>query len=202
MHVTNFGIVFLAVIVFTATEVMAQFPGGGSRGGMRGGGDRGAQRGSPPGVPGSPRSPIQENMATQVQIVLAEIEEALKLSPQQERAWQDYAQKVMALTSDILREQNRARTSGESSPNALQQIDNLVDIERNRLTALEDIQVSGKRLYDFLVPEQRKLADARIAKVIPFALPGLPDRGPGSAIDRTATRGGPIGQRRPDSPTD
>ena len=212
MCIARFGVVFLAVAAFTTTEAFAQFPGGGNRGGMgggmgrdggaRGGGDRGVQRGAPPGVPGGPRSPGQENMATQVQIVLAEIEDALKLSPQQERAWQDYAQKVVALTTDIMREQSRARTSGESSPNALQQIDHLVDVERNRLTALEDVQAAGKRLYDMLGPEQRKLADARIARVIPGPAIGPADRGPGNAFDRAAAKGGPGGSRRPESPVD
>ena len=205
MRIMNWVLVFLTVAVFAATEAMAQFPGGGSRGGSRGGdrgGDRGAARGPAPGAAGGPRSPVQENMATQVQIVLAEIEEALRLTPLQERAWQDYAQKVVALTTDIMREQGRARTGSESSPNALQQIDHLVDVERNRLTALEDIQSAGKRLYDMLVPEQKKLADARIARVIPSQAVGLSDRGPGGPFERGAAKGGPSGQRRPESSPD
>ncbi|MEO6564404.1 MAG: Spy/CpxP family protein refolding chaperone [Casimicrobiaceae bacterium] len=55
-----------------------------------------------------------------------------------------------------LREANTATT-------APQRLDALADGARNRLTAVEDIVDAVKALYALLTPEQRNVADRRLA---------------------------------------
>jgi plasmid replication initiation protein len=44
----------------------------------------------------------------------------------------------------------------------VQQLDQLTDRERNRLTAIEDIAGAGKALYATLTTEQRAIADRKL----------------------------------------
>ena len=50
----------------------------------------------------------------------------------------------------------------------------MLDVERNKLTALEDIVQAAKTLYASLTPEQQAAADPRLANIV--SPPGLPSR--------------------------
>ena len=65
-------------------------------------------------------------------------------------------------------------TSAFVKSSTVQQIDGIVDSARNRLTALQDIAASAKALYETLSPEQKPVADARLATTIPDAFTGRP----------------------------
>ena len=92
---------------------------------------------------------------------LHELQEDLKLSTQQEPLWQAYADKVRALASDVARE--RGRRPAADAGTLLQRIDRVVDAARNRLTALEEIGLAAKALFESLSPEQKTPADPRLA---------------------------------------
>ena len=84
--------------------------------------------------------------------------------------------RVGALAADRSRERGRSQVIMQMK--ALQRIDQSVNVERNRLTALDDIVSAAKALYGRLSPEQQSIADARLATTIPMpyaaGAPGLP----------------------------
>jgi len=163
---TKFAVIYLlaAITACAAPDLLAQFPPGG--GGFPGGGMRGGRH--HPDSSGKDKRPaIQENAADLVEYRLELLQEDLKLAPGQENAWVAYADKVRALTSDLLRERSRARTTDKQT-NALQQMDHAVDVARDRLTALEDIAAAAKVLYASLNPEQKMLTDSRFTTIVPL----------------------------------
>jgi protein CpxP len=160
-------IYFLVAASFScaAAEVMAQFPGGGGtfgrRGGARGGEEMARQ---------NQRPAAQENLADLVEFRLNVLQEDLKLSTAQEPAWASFSDRIRALISDISRE--RGRMQSVAQLNAEKQVDHAVDIARDRLAAFEDIASTGKALYATLTPEQRTLADSRMATIVPILING------------------------------
>lgn len=190
-HTRRLIVCLIATVVMSAAlDVLAQFPGGGgrSRGGSPGGAPPGGmQRGERPAGP--------EAITDLIEYRLQSFEEDLKLSPNQQKFWDPYADKVRALTGDIVRERTRAGTGPQLT--APQQIDHALDIARNRLTALEDVAVSAKALYTGLTPDQKLLADSRFATILPVlsgsAQPsGAPAQAPGG---RSGPDGGGRGPR-------
>ena len=157
----------LMLALLVAPEALAQFqgggfpgggfPGGGMRGGMRGGGERmrGEQRSQPA---------VQRNIVDDTDDRLGMLAEDLQLTDAQMPAWQRYADRVKAYAADIARE--RSRTGVEPRQDVLQQIDHAVDIERDRLTALEDIASAAHVIYGELTPRQQSVADPRLAAIV------------------------------------
>jgi hypothetical protein len=140
---------------------------GGGMGSMRG---RGRQ-GDSAKMEGQ-RMPTQESLADQVEYRLDLLQEDLKLRPEQYNAWAAYSDRVKALAVDMTRERSRGMVV--TTGTALQQIDRVADVARNRLTAIEDIIASARKLYDTLSPEQKLLADSRLATTLPPAMSGGP----------------------------
>lgn len=159
----------LAAVVFAAlaNPAWAQFPGGGFPRGDRGPrtqADRPVQRG-----PTEMRRDFAADAIGRVEHRLELLQEDLRLQPDQDNAWRAYAGKVRAYAADLARERAQPMRTSDGGTNALVQIDRLVNIERNRLTAMEDIASVARVFYDGLTPEQRILADARMAAIIPMA---------------------------------
>ena len=154
ISIASIALVLIASFTFDA---FAQMPGGGTRG--RPGGDR-QQRGE--------ARPVPNDLANLLEYRLESMQDDLKLTPAQSRLFDAYAERVRALGEDITRERTRARTPSSPQLTAPKQIDQLLDIARNRMTALEDIAASAKALYDSLNTEQRLLADSRVATLVPL----------------------------------
>jgi len=114
---------------------------------------------------------------------IEELRVDLKLAPEQQPAWDSYVDKVRALVLDIARERARAADLAKER-GALKRIDHTVDVARDRLTALEDIAAAAKTLYGKLTPDQQRIADPRLAALVPAvygvqaARPGAPPRAP------------------------
>jgi hypothetical protein len=120
------------------------------------------------------------------------LQEDLKLVPAQRAAWAAYSDRVLKLLDDV----TRPRSTRPDERPAPQQLEQLADTARNRLTAIEDIVDAGKALYAVLNAEQKALADVRLVIVArpllegttPAAAPagrppsgdadGAPDRAP------------------------
>jgi hypothetical protein len=151
----------IAILALAAADAKAQFRGG-VRGEGRGGPDNGSKESRPP---------TQENRVDQLEQLLEELREDLKLTPEQQSAWQTYATKIRAMASDIARERNRGRANAQSDP--VQRIDHSVDVARDRLTALEDIASAAKTLYASLSPDQKSAANPRLATIIPMSPDGV-----------------------------
>ena len=143
-----------------ALESAAQFGGGFPGGAALGSRGRSGTAG------GEQRPPVRDNSSPeQVEDRLGMLEEDLRLSADQRQAWQSYVDKVNSLAADIGRERERGPLPG-GQINALQQMDRAVDTARNRLTALEDIAAAAKALYNNLTPQQKYVADPRLAAII------------------------------------
>ena len=143
---TLFAISFAALSA-AAPAALAQFGRKGKGGGSKGG----------------------RETADSLEVTLHEFHEDLKLRPEQEPLWQAYEDRVRALASDVARERRQGAQLG-----VLQRIDHAVDVARDRLTAVEDIALAAKALYAKLTPEQRELADPRLANLIGMPLGGAP----------------------------
>ncbi|SRR5258708_39045458 len=142
----------IAALSLSASGALAQL--GGSRRGRASG--EGREKGGPEQV-----SPVE--------VTLHEFHEDLKLSAEQEPAWETYVERIRALANDIARE----RTQREKAQmGVLQRIDRTVDMARDRLTAVEDIALAAKSLYARLTPEQQQVADPRLANLIATPLAG------------------------------
>jgi hypothetical protein len=138
---------------------------------------QGGPGGGGPGGPGGGKDDMRKKSVSaenwlqeQMQQRFAEIESKLKLRPEQQEAWFDYQEKISALNADL------SRSSGETASEnatALQQIERKVDVVRNRLTALEDIQDAVKRLYKLLDKSQQKVADQLLAATVPALYSGF-----------------------------
>jgi hypothetical protein len=178
---TAFLLLLTGITALSAPPLMAQFRGGfPGGGGMRGGGrDGGADS------PRTQRPDTQQNTPVQIEVVMHELHEDLKLTPAQQPAWQSYADKLQAMASDLARDRNRTRAGAQL--NALEQFDRTLDAARNRLTALEDIAAAAKVLYENLAPDQKSIADSRLAAIIP----GAAGEKPANVPDQTGKRRNP-----------
>ena len=108
-----------------------------------------------------------ENSVDQLALILAELREDLKVTADQQTAWDAYARNVEALASDVARERGRMKEVMQMK--VLQRLDHAVDLARNRLTAVEDIAAAAKNLYAGLTPQQQSVADPRLATAIAAA---------------------------------
>ena len=146
-----FSVLTLAI---AATDASAQM--GSRRGSGPGGVDRSAK----------PQEKPQDSI-DQLALILAQLQEDLKLTAEQRAGWDAYARNLEALASDVARE--RSRTKEVMQMKVLQRLDHIVDVARNRLTAVEDITAAAKKLYAGLTPEQQSIADPRLATAIAAA---------------------------------
>ena len=132
------------------------------------------------GPDGSPKA-TQRETADLFQVTLEELRVDLKLTAEQEPLWDAYARKLEALKTDIARQRSRERTAAATQGDAPHELDRLADTQRDRLTATEDIAEAGKALYKALGPEQKSIADARLAKLVATASAEPAGRAPSSA---------------------
>lgn len=125
----------------------------------------------------------------------------LALTPAQLPLWQAYVGRLDAYTQLHYRERP---TPPAGTDAATRQFARLVDLQQNRLAALEDIERAAADLYALLTPEQRKLADQRLMATLPvFASAGqMASAAPPAAGSRPSNGppeggGPPRGGRRP-----
>lgn len=136
----------------------AQSPGGaGSKGASKGGGIGSMVR------PSDDRPVTGPSLVELVTMRISQLEEDLNLRPDQLGPWKVYRDRVMQMLDDQRRELRTATAYSASETSAPKRLDALADVARNRLTAVEDIVDAGKALYASLTPEQRTLADRRLA---------------------------------------
>jgi len=142
-----------------------------------GGGPGRPAAGGPPRGSGMPERPSDERPAGPslnelVAVRMSQLEEDLRLQPPQAAAWSRFRESVQRLQDDRRR---TARTT-PAEATAPQRLDAIADGARNRLAAVEDVVDAAKALYAQLSPDQRSVADRRLA--LPLAtLAGTETRG-------------------------
>ena len=162
--------VLLAGALLAAGHTLAQVTIMGGRGGLPDPRSVANYKQAMDGVRGERLGVMRENVSEQIEYRLNVLQEDLKLRPDQYDAWIAYTDKVKTLAADITREHSRA----PGNTNAMQQIGGITSGLRNRLVALEGITASAKALYEGLSPEQKTVADARLATTIPDVYTGKP----------------------------
>ena len=135
---------------FIADRAFAQF-GRRGRGGMGGGGAAEGKAGKPEATP-------------VLEVTLHELEEDLKLAPEQQPLFDAYAETLRGLANDVARQ--RQSTAKAATATLVERIDRNVDTLRNRLTAVEDIAQAAKALYANLNSDQQRAADPRLASLM------------------------------------
>jgi len=180
-------IVLAATALAISGAAFGQMPGGGGTG-------RGA-RGGDPSRTGINRQADQDvnpaaNVLAVVQYRLDQLDEDLRLAPDQRPAWLAYRERVLRMAEDS---QRAARAALGGDMPAPKRLDKLADIARDRLTAVEDIVDAGKNLYATLTPAQQIVADRRMAVPV-MALAGVEPTGGARAAP---SRGSPEPPKNP-----
>jgi hypothetical protein len=177
------AILNVVLVGILSTGAWAQAPGGGPPGGSRGGG----RPALPPSGLGCP--PIDEgpSFAQRVGTELRGAKDALRLSNSQLPEWAIFEERSQRVLQDILKSQGPKQIS-RAVTNAPQRIDLALDYPRNRLTALEEVSDSAKRLYESLSADQRAVADGRLPAVVLLL------------ATASLQGGGPAGMRPPGKP--
>ncbi len=161
----------LIAAAMSSTPIFAQYPGGHAHAG--------------PGANGTrDRAATDElaNSGAPVLVQLDQLENELKLSPEQRQAWNAYADKILGLADDMTRSRFVARTSPRpTDTTAIEQLDQLAASERKRLGTIDEIAAAGKALYETLTAEQKQIADRKLV---------LPIRPLATGIVLPATGGG------------
>ena len=183
-------LVLFATLLALATASHAQFPGGGASGG------RGGMGGMPPGrnAGDGPREGSSPGTAVdavaQMETNLSSLAEDLRLTPAQRTAWTIYADRLRKFAEDVSRNRGALRFPRDEAP---RQFDLLVGSATNRLTAIEEFAEAGKKLYETLTPDQREIADRRLARIVtPLVTGDQPAGMPGAGGPRGA---GPRGEQ-------
>lgn len=128
-------------------------------------------------------------MTDPLQDKLARLAAALALTPAQQPLWDDYLETLGALLAD------QARGNAQrASQSAVQQIAGKLDVVRNRLSAMEEIQDAAAGLYQALDPRQREVADRMLAATIPSLDAGCATPGGGRARGGRPMGGGGPGR--------
>ncbi len=178
------------ILAVGESESSAQFGGRGGLGGIFGGtprggrGDRGENtQNRESRVDGPAPDSYQQ---TEHNLMLMEVD--LHLAPQQQGPWQSFTQKVLAYASDLSRERARigVPVSEGTAVSGLQSIDQATDGARERLAELEDIRDTANALYATLSPDQKKIADTRIATII-APRPSVSAGGDGSSVSESGS---------------
>lgn len=152
---------------------------------------RGDMEGGPAGNGGGPVGGGGAGMVVaNLQQQLQQTAEALKLTPTQAVLWDHYQDKVGALMADQMK-LPPYRASRQPAP---QQIAQKVDIVRNRLAAMEEIQEAAGKLYAALDSQQKATADQMLPTTVPALYSGQGGSSGGErGGERTAGRGSPGG---------
>jgi Spy/CpxP family protein refolding chaperone len=131
----------------------------------------GAQRGSGPGMmgsgPGAGRGGpgMWSNPAAAVEGHLAALKVELKITPDQDKAWQAFAAKARAQSETMIARRAQfsaqAPAANKTAPEILAQ---RTEQRKQGLASMETMTAAVKDLYGVLTPEQKTLADQQLAR--------------------------------------
>ena len=170
-----------AAIAMAAADLHAQ--GGPRGGGTPSGGLSQSHLPPPKGIADPRANDGPTSLVGQTQIALERLAEDLRINASQDKAWSAYATRILKLADDITRARFIARDAQSGEATAPQLFDRIVETAQNRLTAVEEIVDAGRALYTALSPEQKRLADKRLAIVALSLASGSPLGTPGKAGD-------------------
>ena len=162
------------MIAFTQ-EAFAQWGGPGISGmaGMRRGGgshNRDASHDNPSTTSnshitnGSPKDFVLTY--EQIETSLTQLEEGLKLSHDQLKTWENFAEKVRVYAGDVGKERARLGSEIINTSDGLKYLEQSRENAKSRYASLRNIEEAAKPLYKTLNPEQKTLFDKKIPTFI------------------------------------
>jgi hypothetical protein len=129
--------------------------------------------------------------AADLQMNISRLREDLKLTKAQQILFDAYVDKITTLGDDIQRSQVTLRSTKNVELASPQQFGQMIDLARNRLTAVEDIADAGTILFESLSAEQKAIANGRLAALVTPLLVGGPMLGVGDPALRRMRVGAP-----------
>ena len=187
-------LILVLAMLAASSVAQAQFPGGGAGGGGGGMGRGAGGMGGPPGraPPVDTSASIgSPGRASDMQADIIGLRDDLQLTKDQQASFDAYIERLFSLAGDIQRSQFAMRSPPNADSRGPQQFDQLVDIARNRLTAVEEVAEAGRALYARLSPEQKMVADRRLVAIAVPLLAGGSMRATNDAGLRGARSGPP-----------
>jgi hypothetical protein len=151
----------LGAALLGALGLAAMGEAGAQFGGSGGMGRRGA--GSPRDSGGERSEVTRLSANDQIRMQLTNTRLALKLTAEQNPAWQSYEDKVIALISE---------QPQSASDSAVKQIDRNAELLRSRLAAMQDLAYAAKDLYAILSGDQKAVAERMLGATVPPAYVG------------------------------
>jgi hypothetical protein len=94
----------------------------------------------------------------------------LQLQPAQQSAFNDYRQRMLQFAGDIERAENGGIRVGAGA--APKQLEALSDVVHDRALAVDDIVTAVNTLYPLLNPQQRHIADGKMAWMLSSLMEG------------------------------
>ena len=129
--------------------------------------------GGPPGRgPGAPAKSSMAQAEADLQMNITRLRDDLKLTKAQQTLFDAYVDKITSLGDDIQRSQVTLRSTKNVELTSSQQFGQMIDLARNRLTAIEDIAEAGTILFESLSAEQKAIANRRLAALVTPLLAG------------------------------
>jgi hypothetical protein len=139
------------------------------------GGGPGGMGGPPSRAPdGAAETSMAKAAAAELQMNITRLRDDLKLTKAQQVLFDKYVERITTLGDDIQRSQVTLRSTKNVELASDQQFGQMIDLARNRLTAIEDIAEAGTILFESLSAEQKTIASSRLAALVTPLLAGGP----------------------------
>ena len=122
---------------------------------------------------------MAQAVAAELEMNITRLRDDLKLTKAQQILFDAYVDRITTLGDDIQRSQVTLRSTKNVELASPQQFGQMIDLARNRLTAIEDIAEAGGMLFESLSPDQKPIADRRLAALVTPLLAGGPMIGTG-----------------------
>ena len=102
----------------------------------------------------------------QIEIGLSRLEESLKLTPEQSKAWNNFAIKVRLYASDVAKERAKLNNDSSATIDGLKFLNQSTEDAKNRYTSLKEVDETAKPLYKLLSAEQKASFDSKVPTFI------------------------------------
>jgi Spy/CpxP family protein refolding chaperone len=109
-------------------------------------------------------SHMSGNPAAMVAGRLAALKVELKITREQESAWEKFTTKASQQAETMSARREKARTQMSADVPAPERLAQRTEIAKQRIANLETMTVAVKDLYGTLTPEQKKIADQLLAR--------------------------------------
>ena len=140
--------------------------------GVKRGGNRNAQ-GATDSLPNSQNSHMissspKANLLTyeQMETHLSQLEIGLKLTSDQNKAWDSFASKARLYAADIDKERARLNAESGAPPDGLTYLNQASENAKSRYTTLKEVDEAAKPLYKLLNSDQKTIFDNKLPTFI------------------------------------